>query len=91
MRGSWESDRSACARRSSRRDAGVPAEVLSRAITIGGRILLELKVQDTVFKAVVDDNKAAAAGEQMWVTFPPSEMRLFGADDRVIDAGLAAL
>ena len=71
-------------------DAGVPAEVISRAITIGGRILLELKVQDTVFKAVVDDNKAAAAGEQMWVTFPRSEMRLFRENDRVIEAGLAS-
>jgi hypothetical protein len=70
-------------------DEGVPAEVLSRAITIGGRILLELRVQDTVFKAVVDDNMAAVAGQQMWVTMPASEMRLFGENDRVIDAGLA--
>jgi ABC-type sugar transport system ATPase subunit len=70
-------------------EAGVPAEVLTRAITIGGRILLELKVQDTVFKAVVDDNMAAAPGQEMWVTFPPSEMRLFGENDRVIDAGMA--
>ena len=69
-------------------DDGVPAEVLSRAITIGGRILLELKIHDTEFKAVVDDNMAAAAGQQMWVTFPAAEMRLFGSDDRVIDAGL---
>lgn len=70
-------------------DSGVPAEVLTRAITIGGRILLELKVQDVTLKAVVDDNLAGAVGDQMWMTLPPSEMRLFGADDRVIDSGLA--
>jgi ABC-type sugar transport system ATPase subunit len=69
-------------------DLGVPAEVLTRAITIGGRILLELKVQDTVFKAVVDDNMATAPGQQMWVTFPTADMRLFGENDRVIDAGI---
>jgi ABC-type sugar transport system ATPase subunit len=69
-------------------DSGVPAEVLTRAITIGGRILLDLKVQDVILKAVVDDNLAGAVGDQMWMTLPPSEMRLFGADDRVIEAGL---
>ncbi len=69
-------------------DSGVPAEVLTRAITIGGRILLELKVQDVTLKAVVDDNLAGAVGDQMWMSLPPSELRLFGADDRVIDAGL---
>ena len=72
-------------------DSGVPAEVLTRAITIGGRILLELKVQDVTLKAVVDDNLAGAVGDQMWMSLPPSELRLFGADDRVIDADLGGL
>lgn len=68
--------------------AGVPAVIVSRAIAIGGRILLVLKVGDTTFKAVVDEHLAATPGQQIWVTLPSSEVRLFGADDRVIEAGL---
>jgi ABC-type sugar transport system ATPase subunit len=66
----------------------VAADVTSKAITIGGQILLELSVQGVQFKAVVEHHIGRDAGDRIWVEFPPAALHMFGSDDRVIDLGL---
>lgn len=66
----------------------VPAKIASKAITIGGRFLIDLSVQDVNFKAVVDHEIGKVADSSMWVKLPQSSLHLFDARDRKIDAGL---
>jgi len=68
----------------------VPANVVSKAITIGGRVLMELSIQDVQFKAVVEHQVGKNAASTVWVKFPRESVHLFDAKDRVLDAGLRA-
>lgn len=66
----------------------VRATVSSKAMTIGGRVLMELAVQDVQFKAVVDHEVGKQAASTIWVRFPRESVHLFDAKDRFLDAGL---
>jgi ABC-type sugar transport system ATPase subunit len=66
----------------------VQATVANKAMTIGGRVLMELAIQDVQFKAVVEHEVGKDAASTMWVKFPRENVHLFDAKDRVLDAGL---
>lgn len=68
----------------------VKANVASKAIAIGGRVLMELSIQDVQFKAVVDHEVGNQAASTIWVKFPREHLHLFDSKDRAIDAGLRA-
>lgn len=66
----------------------VQAQVANKAITIGGRFLLELSIQDVNFKAVVEHETGKDAASSIWVKLPRASLHLFDARDRRVDAGL---
>jgi len=68
----------------------VQANVKNKAITIGGRFLLDLSVQDITFKAVVDHGIGKEAASSMWVRLPERSLHLFDAKERKIESGLGS-
>jgi ABC-type sugar transport system ATPase subunit len=68
----------------------VRANITSKAITIGGRFLLGLTVQDIALKAVVDHDAGKDAAESIWIRLPAGSLHMFDRNDRKVDAGFAA-
>jgi len=66
----------------------VNAQVTDKAITIGGQVLLDLKVQDVQIKAIVAHEVGKAAASTVWVNLPRRNIHLFDSKDRRIEAGL---
>lgn len=66
----------------------VPAKVTDDAITIGGRFLLGISVQDVPLKVVVAHDLGKAGQESIWINLPPSRLHFFNSDDRLVDVGL---
>ena len=69
----------------------VRAEIVDKAITIGGRMLLGVKVQDLEIKAVVEHDIGKNASSSIWIKLPQENLHLFDAHDRKIEAGLQSV
>ena len=69
----------------------VRAEIVDKAITIGGRMLLGVKVQDLEIKAVVEHDIGKHASSSIWIKLPRENLHLFDAHDRKIEAGLQSV
>ena len=69
----------------------VRAEIVDKAITIGGRMLLGVKVQDLEIKAVVEHDIGKNASSAIWIKLPRENLHLFDAHDRKIEAGLQSV
>lgn len=67
----------------------VPAQVVDRAIVIGGQTLLQLKVGDLICKAKLPAGQGNGLGDEVWVEFPLDRVRLFGADGHHPDVSLS--
>ncbi len=67
----------------------VPAQIVDRAIVIGGQTLLQLEVGELSCKAKLPAGQGLALDDDVWVEFPLTEMRLFGADGHRPDVALA--
>ncbi|HRW06167.1 MAG TPA: TOBE domain-containing protein, partial [Caldilineaceae bacterium] len=68
--------------------SAVTAQVVDRAIVIGGQTLLQLKVGDLTCKAKLPAGQGRDLGEEVWVEFPLDRVRLFGADGHHPDVAL---
>jgi ABC-type sugar transport system ATPase subunit len=53
------------------------ARVFEKALTIGGRFMLDLEVDDLTFKAIVAHDLGKEASEAIWVNLPEASVRLF--------------
>jgi len=69
----------------------VAAQVVDRAIVIGGQTLLQLKVGELICKAKLPAGHGNGLGDQVWVEFPLARVRLFGADGHHPDVALSTL
>jgi ABC-type sugar transport system ATPase subunit len=69
----------------------VAAQVVDRAIVIGGQTLLQLKVGDRICKAKLPARQGNGLGDEVWVEFPLDRVRLFGADGHHPDVALAVV
>ncbi|MCB0185119.1 MAG: ABC transporter ATP-binding protein, partial [Caldilineaceae bacterium] len=66
----------------------VLAQVVDRAIVIGGQTLLQLKVGELTCKAKLPAGQGNGLGNEVWVEFPLDRVRLFGADGHHPDVAL---
>lgn len=64
----------------------VPADVVQRAIVIGGQYLLTLKVGEHTFKAKVPPSMDVQIGQTVWVQCPLERVSLFGTDGHKLEA-----
>ncbi len=72
-----------------RTPGSVPAQIVDRAIVIGGQTLLQLEVGELSCKAKLPAGQGLALDDDVWVEFPLAEIRLFGADGHRPDVALA--
>ncbi|MEM7734928.1 MAG: ABC transporter ATP-binding protein [Deinococcota bacterium] len=71
----------------------VPAEVVQRAIVVGGQYLLTLRVSEHTLKAKVPpttDTTQIRRGDTVWVRCPLEHVSLFGQDGHKLDASFTA-
>ena len=73
----------------SQSSTAVPAQVVDRAIVIGGQTLLQLKVGDRTCKAKLPAGQGSGFGDSVWVEFPLERVRLFGTDGHTPDVTLS--
>lgn len=68
----------------------VAAQVVDRAIVIGGQTLLQLKVGELSCKAKLPAGQGLDSVDDVWVEFPLDRVRLFGADGHRPDVMLVS-